>query len=154
MEHIKGFFSPTVEPQTLEVCSPIYYHTQHWDPVRRRSTACLRPERCPGCELGQKSQVLALVAVLPNDQAELELLRFPRANTNLVRHLASLGSQIVGMLLAVERDPRPAQTGPIVANVGRVPPRSFPVEKYIAAIGRRAAQELRTHLLEGDARAR
>lgn len=58
------------------------------------------------------------------------------------------------MLLEVARDPSPANTGPVVANLGRVPPRPVPVDKYISAIGQRAAAQLLEHLFSADARQR
>lgn len=154
MEQIKGFFTPTLEPQTLTCVSRLYFHSQHWDPDRRSSSACLTPGPCPGCSAGLKIQRLGLVAVRSSEAEPIWLLRFPSTLPKIVQSFAAKGGELVGTLISVEKNPSPTQSAPVVAVLGRTPPRPIPVEKYIASIGLKAAQRLATDLAMADFRAR
>jgi hypothetical protein len=89
------------------------------------------------CESNQPVQTVTAIPVRKPESEEVWLLKLLPRQSSLSSHLLSVGPDLIGEVLMVERAPGPVKSMSMIRRTGqRVPSNPPPIDNYIRAIGR------------------
>lgn len=137
MVKCRGWLPITEQPQKLVVVGRLYSVSQHYVPQFRQSAACLAPGECQLCESNQPVQTVTAIPVQKPENEEVWLLKLLPRQAQLANHLLSVGPDLIGEIIQVERAPGPLKSLAMIRRTGqRRPSNPPPLDNYIRAIGR------------------
>lgn len=89
------------------------------------------------CETNQPVQTVTAIPVQKEGSEEVWLLKLLPRQTSLSSHLSSVGPDLIGEILQVERAPGPLKSLAMIRRTRqRRPSNPPPIDNYIRAIGR------------------
>lgn len=142
MEHytsIRGWHRASLSPELLIVKSTLVEVPLHWLPFLNQHAKCWT-SGCALCEHNIITKLHATVVVTDmNDR--IWILELTEEHRGVCELLRCKGTEAIGCVLTVQRDPKDKLTRHISLMDERIRSKPIPCQRYIQAIGQRAYEK-------------